>query len=361
MNSTQGRIAALMLLAGLAACKSLSEELDDLHNATDDRGRLELGMYDAGLLVHEGCVALLEADEVDLAQLGRVVHDCALILDGNEFALCRADAVSVLSHIAARMPLKSALALESVPQLNQRALDLINRLDASGRLLEVPALIVGLEDADRVVAERALRELRTLTGEKQLGPQADAWKAWWEAQGPAASARAVQESQEPLQALMKLRFATLSQARACLGYVAARAGSTQQLALRDACAPAITSLARQVLVLSVQKALADADAAVRWEAYRAAEMLAEPQLMDALGACWSRETSVAGQVRLLRTWRCYPGKSSLTTHLLALGAGERAVALTAWEGLQRMTGEKGEESERWWLQWYERSGKTIWP
>ena len=354
--------AALLtfLLMGFG-CKSADEKLDDLHRSTDDRGRLDLGIYDAGLLVHEGFATLIEAEQLSLGQLGRAIHDCALILDGNEFGLCRADAVSALTHLATRFPLvASAQPLEVHPTLNQHALGQVELLDTAARLLNTPGLIGALQDADKVVAARALRELRTLT-KQDFGMAPGPWNEWWLANAAQQMRQCVSDSQEPLRNLARLRFTSLAQARSVLGYVAARSSATDVAELRAQCAPTIAALARQVLVLGLQKALSDKDPAVRWEAYRGIGVVQDPSLAASLNSCWAQENSSEGRVRLLQATACFPSKISLATHLLALGEDDRAVMLTAHAGLQRMTGEDGVAEERWWLQWYERRGKNLWP
>ena len=361
MASLSRKIAFVALLLFVFGCKGTAEKLDDLRQSTDAKGRLELGIYDAGLLVHEGFAALLDADELSLVQIGRAVHDCGLILEGNEFALCRADAVSTLTHLALRIPLSAHTeALEDHPNLNKYALAQVERLDAAGRILEAPGLMLALQDADKVVVEHARNELRKVTGQNH-GVTPAAWQAWWEKASPGLLRDAAAASLEPLRILGSLRFPALAQARSVLGYVAARMGVVDLPELHAVCEPTLRVLARQVVVLGLQKALTDKDVEVRCEAYRGVLSVQDPSMAAALAPCWAQESTSAGRVKLLQATAVFPCKNSLATLLLALGDDERAVVLTAHAGLQRMTGEVGVPQERWWLQWYERSGKSLWP
>jgi hypothetical protein len=354
---------ALVILAAvlLTACKSDEERLDDLDRSTDQQGRLDLTRYDAGALVHEGFQTAQEMESLSLARLGKLVHDCGLLLEGNEYALCRADAVATLTRVALAAPIASIdQALEDHPALNKHALAQIEILDRVCKCLDVPRLIAGLGDGDRTVVLAVHRELKEVTGES-FPATAAAWQTWWEKAAVDLQARAANESRQPLEILGKLRYPTLAQARSVLGYVSARMASLDLPSMDDLSRRAILRIARQVVVLGLIKALDDKDAGVRWDACEGMLRVRDPRFGEVLSKRWMQERDAGCQVKLLEVGAHYPSRRTLEMHLFAMLADERAVRLSAREGLVRMTGVEGPMDAAFWTSWYERQGRNLWP
>lgn len=357
----RGWALVILFLTGLAACKSDEERLNDLSRSTDKLGRLDLSRYDAGALVHEGFQAAQESETLELTRLGRIVHDCGLLLEGNEYALCRADAVSTLTRVALTAPLASAdLPLEEHADLNKQALAQIEILDRICKGLDVPRLIAGLGDADRTVVNAVHKELKAETGESFPAAPAP-WQAWWERKSPELLARAASASSAPLAALGKLRYPSLAQARSVLGYVSARVASIDLPALDAVANNTILRIARQVVVLGLAKALDDKDAGVRWDACEGMRKVRDARFGEFIARRWALEREPSCQSKLLETAAEYPSRRTMEMHLLALLAEERVVRLVARDGLVRMAGMSGPVDAEFWTNWYERTGRTLWP
>ncbi len=357
----RGWALVVLFLLALAACKSDEERLNDLSRSTDKLGRLDLTRYDAGALVHEGFQAAQESETLELTRLGRVVHDCGLLLDGNEYALCRADAVATLTRIALTAPLAAAeLPLEEHADLNKQALAQIEILDRVCKGLDVPRLIAGLQDADRTVVLAVHKELKAETGESFPATPAP-WQAWWEKNAPHVLARAASASSAPLVTLGKLRYPSLAQARSVLGYVSARVATIDLPELDAVASSTILRIARQVVVLGLAKALDDKDVGVRWDACEGMRKVRDARFGESIARRWVLEREPLCQTKLLETAAEYPSRRTLEMHLLALLAEERAVRLVARDGLQRMSGITGPVDAEFWTTWYERTGRSLWP
>jgi hypothetical protein len=223
-----------------------------------------------------------------------------------------------------------------------------------------PAMIPALTNPDRAVAEAARRELVNLVGE-DLGPEAGPWEEWWAANEARITAEAIERSQEPLRILGSLRYRSLSQARAVLGFVASSVAVYDLPELRPELTRTILATARQVVVRGIEKALADEDKSVRMDAALAAARVLDPALAEPMIRALQRERDRDAQALIMRALAAYPGNATVRSLIQAVADPAPQVALNASRVLAEMTGEDFGEDPLKWNLWWEREGKIRWP
>jgi hypothetical protein len=355
----------LLLLVMLAACKNTEEYLADLAGSLNKDGQLNPAVYDAGPLVHEAFSGLLEQDVLTLAQLGRAVHSAGLTLHATSGpatgpALLRADALSVLAHLALRYPLPPLSEAFSALEVEKVAVESINSLHDALEILEAEDRIATLANPDQVLASENHVRLKELTGQdfpQDIAP----WEAWWEAN----RARILQEAQDaarqPIVDLTYLRYASLASSRAVLGYIATRVALHDLPALRPELTTCITRLSRQVVVYGIQRGLEDPDPLVRTGAARAAAEVLDPSFGPFLETAFGRETDTNARVRILKSLSFYPSRVAIFQLVASISDQARSVATTAREVLAVYVGEDFGEAPAPWRLWWEREGRTRWP
>jgi hypothetical protein len=354
----------VVLLLLVAACKGPEDYLADIKSSVEpESGRLDLGVFDGGLLVHEAFQGLMKEEVLTLSQAARAAHHAAWLLDTNEIGLLRADAVSCLVHIALRFPFPPA-AEPYAPEtkVGETAFAEIEKLHAATAELEVDALLPTLASPDRAVVERGLAELRRRSGQ-DLGSDSGRWEAWWAERRPAALARAASEAAGPVGVLGRLRYGSLSSARAVLGYLGVSLLGYDVPELRPALRLAITRIGRQVAIFGVQRALRDEDPVVRAAGYRATMDLLDPAFAEPLHerARPGVENDLDARICLLQALSFYPGRRALEPLLLELSEERQALAWAARRSLVDLCGCDLGDDEGAWLQWYETEGKLRWP
>ncbi len=356
------RILAFALLLVFAACKNTEDYLRDIRLSQEqETGHLNLGVYDAGLLIHEGLTGLMDQESLTLSQMGRAVHDAGWLLEKNEVALLRADAVSLLAHLALRWPLPPASeAFREDKNVGEIAARQIDALEAAGVPLTVETEIELIDNPDKAVAEHAHFQLRKITGQEFPRDSAP-WSAWWEANKEATLRKAETESREPIRILADLRYASLASSRAILGYVATRVGLIDLPGLREDTTRAIVRIARHVVVNGILRAIQDKDPAVRSAAFRAAAEVLDPAFADGLQFQFARETEGDARIQLLQALSWYPSKGTFAALLLALRHEDRALNIQAYRILVPMCGVDFGLDAGAWLLWFEREGRQRWP
>lgn len=356
-STTRLSLLALLLAGG---CKNTEDYLSDIRTSQNDDGRLNLQVYDSGLLIHEGLTGLMEQDALTLSQMGRAVNQAGTLLDKNEIALIRADAVTLLAHIALRYPLPP---IDS-PYVQEKgvgdtAIKLIQSIEDDARLLDVELKIPALSSTDRVVVERAHHELKQLTGQS-FPAEADPWESWWKENRERVVGEVETKSREPLRTLAGLRYGSLSNARAVLGYLAVWLRAFDLTALRADFQAAIVRIARQVVVFGIQKAIRDPDPVARIAAIRAAAAVLDPSFGDTLLFQFQREADPETRAQIVSALRFYPGSAALGGLLLALQDHDAALRIHARRTLTSIVGEDLGPGAGPWQLWYERDGKSLW-
>lgn len=355
------RTLLLLALALSFGCKGTEAFLSDLHTATDAGGGSSINVYDSDLLIHEAMVGIMDQEVLTLSQMGRAVHHCGRIIEKNKSALLRADAVSLLTHLALRYPIP---ALEAAFAKDKRidgiATEAINALDAALKPLEAETRIGGLTNPDKVVAEENWVQLRRLTGQ-EIPQDVSAWEAWWEENEAQFVAEAQEKGRDPLKTLAYLRYGSLASSRAVLGYLATRLAVSDLPALRDDMRTAQLRLARLVVEYGIIRALRDESPIVRSEAARASRRVLAASFGDALAMSYAREVDSEVKVQILKSLEWYPGRTTLELCLVAISDTERPVSLTSRSVLTAMAGEDHGEQPSAWHVWWEREGKTRWP
>ncbi|NRA96261.1 MAG: hypothetical protein HRU14_08645 [Planctomycetes bacterium] len=354
------RTALLAVLALSFGCKGTEGCLSDLVTSTDE-GESRMEVYDADLLIHEAFVGIMRQEVLTLSQMGRAAHHCARIIEKNKSALLRADAVSLLAHLALRYPIPPLTEPFSQDVGADAAPDAINALDAALKPLEAEHRINGLTHPDKAVAEENWFELRKLFPDLRLPLDADAWESWWEKNRAGLVAAAQEKGRAPLETLAYLRYGSLTSSRAVLGYLATRLAVSDLPDLREGMQAAQVRLARLVVEYGIVGALRDESPIVRAEAARAARRVLAADFGEKLTDVFAREVNPEVKVQILKTLEWYPGRSTLEFCLLALSDTERPVALTSRGVLASLAGKDLGDHPAAWHVWWEREGKIRWP
>lgn len=352
----------LLCLLALTGCKTTEDRIQDISRSVDDEGRLTLQIFDAGQLVHEGLSGLVDAEVLTLSQMGRAVHAAGLILEGNEVALCRADAARLLAHLALFYPVPPVEeSLGTTKNVASEALEAVTRISEVSRYFSIESqLIPALENPDRAVADRARLDLEKLVGEN-LGADAEAWSAWWEDNRERIIREATEQSLPQLQRLSAMRYRRLSDARAVLGFIATTLALQDIPALRDEMRRVILRTSRQVIVYGLEKGLKDEDRAVRMDSALAAGQVLDVAFGPALLEAFVRERDPDARIHIIKALEAYPARDTAQALLASLDDPDRQVALNAREVLARQVGRDFGRDGAAWRIWWEREGKSRWP
>ena len=351
-----------LLLLILLGCKGPEEYLSDLKTSVDpNKGHLNLGVYDAGLLVHEGLTGLMDEEVLTLSQAGRAVHDAGWLLEVNEVPLIRADAVNLLAHVALRYPWPPlATSYSDEKNVGDVALANIELLHQATKELEAEPLLAALGSPDRAVVERAHTRLKEITGQS-LPSDPAVWEEYWTRRKPAVQAEAARAATGPVATLGNLRFASLASSRSVLGYLSISLLGYDVPDLRPTLTDTIARIGRQVVIFGVLHAMNDKDPVVRMAAYRAAQDVLDPGFEARLQERGAAERDQDARVQLLQTLRFYPGRRTIEALLTGLGDRRLAIAITARRSLAGLCEvDYGDDERAWWL-WYEKEGRNRWP
>lgn len=358
------RLARTALLAVLAlsfGCKGTEAYLLDVHTSTDSKGGSRIEVYDADLLIHEAFVGIMRQEVLTLSQMGRAAYHCGRIIQWNESSLLRADAVSLLAHLALHYPTPALTEpFSEDKRIAGAATDGINALDAALKPLEAEHRINGLTHPDTVVVEQNWIELGKLTGQ-QLPLDAGAWESWWEDNRDDFVATAQENARAPLKTLTYLRYGSLASSDAVLGYLATRLAVSDLPALRDGMRTAQVRLARLVVEYGIIASLRDKSPAVRSEAARAARRVLAATFGEALTDAFMGELHPEVKVQILKTLEWYPGRRTLRACLAAIDDTDRSVSLTSRDVLTALVGKDLGDQPAAWHVWWAREGKTRWP
>jgi hypothetical protein len=355
------RTALLAVLALSFGCKGTEECLSDLQTSTLRNGESKIDVYDADLLIHEAFVCVMRQEVLTLSQMGRAAHHCGRIIENNKSALLRADAVSLLAHLALRYPIPPLTDPFSEDVGTDAAPDAINALDAALKSLDAEYRINGLTHPDKSVVEESYVELCKLFPDLRLPPDADAWENWWEKNRAGLATAAQEKGRAPLETLAYLRYPSLASSRAVLGYLATRLAVSDLPDLRQGMQAAHFRLARLVVEHGIVAGLRDESPIVRAEAARAARRVLAADFGEKLTDVFAREVNPDVKVQVLKTLEWYPGRSTLKFCLLALSDTERSVALTSRGVLASLAGKDLGDHPAAWHVWWEREGKIRWP
>ena len=352
----------LLCIALLAGCKTTEDRIQDLYSSVDDEGRLNLQVFDAGQLVHEGMSGIVDAEVLTLSQMGRSVHASALIIEGNEVALCRADAARLLGHIALYYPVPPvAERLDTTKGVAKEALECVTQIADASRYFRIEnQLIPALDNPDRAVVEKAREDLVKLVGE-DLGSTADAWVAWWDANSARITGEAIERSAPLLERLAEMRYRRLSDARAVLGFIATSLALQDIAELRQPMQDVVLRTSRQVIVYGLLKGLQDKDKSVRMDAALAAGQVLDVAFGPALLEALVRERDPDARIHIIQTLEAYPARSTAQALLVSLQDPDPQIALNAREVLARQVGQDFGEDDAAWRIWWEREGKSRWP
>lgn len=357
------RFRFLLVVAScvLVGCKSTEDHLSDLAAATDKEAKSNAGVYDSGLLIHESLTGLMDKEVLTLSQMGRAIWWSARILENNDVPLLRADAISLMTHITLRYPLpprKEPYA--DVSNVGQKALSQVQLIDEVGGALMVETHLDRLASPDRTVGERALSQLREITGQ-EFGMAEEPWREWWAQNRDALHAEAVQKSRGPLEELATYRYPSLSVARAVLGYLAIRIGVYDLPELREHVTEAVSSAARQALVFGIQESLNDDDPVARIAAARAARQILDPSLQEPLIEAFIKETEADTKGQLVQALSHYPSNRTIGFLVSAMADENRNVNILARRALSPFVGKDLGDDPEAWLEWWKTEGSQRWP
>jgi hypothetical protein len=226
--------------------------------------------------------------------------------------------------------------------------------------LGVPSQIALLSNPDHAVAERAHERLQAVTGQcfaRAPGP----WEAWWTRFGPGFRRDAAIVSAEPLRIIGQSRFTTLTQAAAVLNFLGLHAAIFDIPDVRAVQERTILRVARQVVVLGIDRALRAGGSEVRGAGALAAAMVIDPAFGASLSYALQRERDSVARARIIEALAGYPGRDTILLLMSQLRDDERTVSVHAHRALVAISGEDfGAAASRWQL-WWDQTGKTRWP
>jgi HEAT repeat protein len=123
----------------------------------------------------------------------------------------------------------------------------------------------------------------------------------------------------------------------------------------------VLRLARQVVVLGIDRALRRGDSMVRGAAAQAAARVLDPATGPAIVYALQRETDPVTRGRLIEVLARYPGRESILLIMAQLRDDDRSVGVHAHRALVAIAGEDfGTEFPAWQL-WWDQTGKARWP
>jgi HEAT repeat protein len=230
--------------------------------------------------------------------------------------------------------------------------------------LGVPSQIALLNSPDHAVQERAAERLEAVTN-RNYGRNAEAWTGWWQNYGPAWRAEAASISAGPLEVIGGARFTdsrqALTQAAAVLNFLGLHAALFDMSAIRDVQHRTIMRVARQVVVLGIDRAIRAGNSGVRGAAAQAAALVLDPAFGASLAYALPREKDGVARARIIEALANYPGKETIALLLIQLRDDDRTVTTHAQRALVAISGEDfGPEPTAWQL-WWDQTGKSRWP
>jgi HEAT repeat protein len=230
--------------------------------------------------------------------------------------------------------------------------------------LGVPAQIALLNSPDHAVVEKAVDRLREVTGQT-YGRNPDAWLGWWNRYGPSWRAEAAAASEGPMTIIGNARFGDprqgLTQASAVLNFLGLHAAIFNMNEIRDVQERTILRVARQVVVLGIERAIRNGDSTVRGAGAQAAGQVLDPAFGAALAYALPRERDVIARARIIEALAGYPAKETVTLLIAQMRDDDRAVTTLAQRALVAISGEDfGPEASAWQL-WWDQAGKSRWP
>jgi hypothetical protein len=363
-------LLAALLVCCLHGCKHSEDYLYDLQSSYDrSQRRLRPEVYDAGQLIHEAFAGLSEQESLTLSQMARAVASAGYLvaMDKEPVPLCQSQAVMVLARLAVRYPIPPVTEPyentdpQKVPEL---IADQITILSDQQDRLGIPSQIALLNNPDHAIAEKAVERLQEVTGQA-IGRNAEAWSNWWAREGAALRRSAALVSEGPMRTIGETKFTDprsgLTQAAAVLHFIGLQAAVFDVPEVREVQRWTVMRVARQVVVLGIERALRAGDATVRGAGAMAAAEVIDPAFQSALAFALPRERDGIARARIIEALASYPGKDTITLLLSQLGDDDRTVSVHAQRALVAISGEDfGSEPQPWQL-WWDQTGKRRWP
>jgi HEAT repeat protein len=358
-----------LVCLGLSGCKGTEDYLGDLQEVYDRSGRrLRPEVYDAGQLVHEAFAGLSEEKALTLSQMARAVAAAGSIvaMDREVVPLLQAQATAILARLALRYPIPPVSEPWQITgaEASEAVAAEIAILGEQQERLGVPAQIALLNNPDHAVVERASERLQSVTGQNH-GKNAGAWENWWRNFGPAWRSEAALVSAGPMEIIGGARFNDprqgLTQAAAVLNFLGLHAAIFDMSEIREVQQRTILRVARQVVVLGIERAIRNGDSGVRGAGAQAAAQVLDPAFGDSLHYALPRERDGVARARIIEALAGYPGKKTIELLMTQLRDDDRTVTTHAQRALVAISGEDfGPEPTPWQL-WWDQTGKTRWP
>lgn len=353
-------LSVFVLFSG---CKGTEEYIEDLYACHDPDGSLNLAIYDAGQLVHEAFAGIHRQEALTWSQLARTLSVAARIAEKNEVPMLRAQALALGASLTLRVPLPPVREpLRDDPGFSDTVFEQSEALTRAVAVLEAGTdLIPRLSSPDAAEVERAYARLKQVTGE-DLARDAAAWESWWAENRERLRREAAAGAQEPMGVLGGLRYPRVGTARAVLGIIGNMLAVQDIPSLRPAARRAVRNIGRQVVELSVVRALRrDPSALVRGEAALAAARIRAPDFGEPLVQALRLEPDSGARVRMVRALAWYPGRTMLETMVELQADESRSVRINARELLVRFTRRDFGSDAGAWIRWWEESGRKHWP
>jgi HEAT repeat protein len=361
-------IPGLLIVLALfsAACKNTEDYLYDLSEVYDRSARrLRPEVYDAGQLVHEAFAGISDQEVLTLSQMARAVALSGYIvaMDRDIVPLCQAQGVWTIARIAVRYPippLTEPFEFTEKAQVEDMVASKITVIGEQQDRLGIPSHIDLLDNPDRAVAEKALDRLREVSGQ-DFGRDAGAWESWWSQMGPSFRRDAAAVSAEPMRLIGQAKFSTLTQAAAVLNFIGLHAAIFDMPDVRDVQERTVLRVARQVVVLAIERALRHGDSSVRGAGALAAAQVIDPGFGATLGFALAREKDGVTRARIIQALASYPGRDTILLLLTQLRDDDRTVGVHAQRALVAISGEDFGPAPGPWQLWWEQTGKARWP
>lgn len=361
-------IPGLLLLAvfSLSACKSTEDYLYDLGNVYD-RGarRIRPEVYDGGQLVHEAFSGISEQDVLTVSQMARAIALSAYVIsqDREVVPLTQAQGVYTIARLAVRYPVppvSESYQYTDKAEVEELVAAQITALGEQQDRLGVPASIALLRSPDHAVVEKTVERLHESTGQN-YGRNISAWEAWWTRVGPSVRRDAAAASSGPMSIIGEARYSDLTQAAAVLNFIGLHAAIFDMPEMRETQTRTILRVARQVVVLAIDRALRRGDTMVRGAAAQAAAKVIDPAFLPAIIFAMQREKDGLARARMIEALANYPGRETMVVLMGQLRDDDRTVTVHAHRALIAVSGEDfGSDAQPWQL-WWDQTGKTRWP
>jgi hypothetical protein len=361
--------ACVSLGLGVSGCRGTEDYLGDLQDVYDRSGRrLRPEVYDAGQLVHEAFSGLSSERALTLSQMARAVAAAGSIvaMDREVVPLLQSQAAAMLGWLAVRYPIPPVSEPWQISgaEASEAVAEQIAILGEQQERLGVPANIALLNSPDHAVRDRAAERLEAATG-RSYGRNSTAWENWWATHGPAWRREAAMVSAGPMEIIGGARFSDprqgLTQAAAVLNFLGLHAAIFDMPDLRAVQERTILHVARQVVVLGIDRAIRMGDSGVRGLGAQAAAQVLDPTFGAALEYALPRERDSVARARLIEALAHYPGKKTIELLMTQLRDDDRTVTTHAHRALVAIAGEDlGPEAPAWQL-WWDQTGKARWP